>query len=435
MPVRKYIVFLLMMMFLPVAFGWLPQFSYFNLDKAGTGLENETGGQFDLTGNIPTVFPAFKIGAGGDYERDDEDHAIYNGSEAEFLAVRNIDLWYKPEAAAASGELVGFYDRSNPTNTRLTLFMEGSEPQTVRAQLRTNVTVIWDVQTTTTYPAGGDIHIILTWGTGGVSLHVNNTEEDTDASTAVMDFQVDTMTVGGGLVSQAFVDGVIDNVFISNERYTAANKTASWNGSNGRNLSAEVAPPTPFGLSNINVTTAINAGNQTIWDTDPGTACQIRRLLTAVFNTTENATCAIAVSDQNFTTMNNTDSTTQCPQVSSQSHSCTMPSSQVIAEGNDLVYIACNVDENATATFVGKVFNEYRLNGSIERPNGGPISNFDINLLFYNANTSKFTTTSNSTGFWEVFTDVSTPTNYSIMARELANVSLRPLVHAPVEAP
>jgi len=161
---------------------------------------------------------------------------------------------------------------------------------------------------------------------------------------------------GGGLFK---LQGILDEVGFWHIALNKENITNLYN--NGTACaypfsSCAVGPPdtTPpsIQVDSYNVTSAV--ANATIWRTS--------RLLdsivnintpTVTFTTNEVANCSIGRSNFNYTAMIADDSNTECGTNPATSHTCTLPSTKTLSQGNNDIYLSCQDgagNENVTST-------------------------------------------------------------------------------------
>ena len=104
---------------------------------------------------------------------------------------------------------------------------------------------------------------------------------------------------------------------------------------------ADTTAPT-ITTSTFNVTSALVLAQQGNWRTDTTNAVNLTDTTpTVVFSTGETSECAMGLSSQNFSAMIGGDGNTACGSGNATSHSCTLPSTQVLLSGADDLYVSC----------------------------------------------------------------------------------------------
>jgi len=278
--------------------------------------------------------------------------------ETEFSNQFTVSTWLQKTAVA-------------PATRRAIFEQDGGGSHTVALNILFNNTILCriggtagfsDVYSNVTMQNNTLTHIVCRWTQNGVhEIFINGKPAGLKtAQNAVFptipDFIIGEYS-GGGLFK---LQGILDELGFWDIALNNQNITNLYNNGSGcphpfNNCAGSPPPetdPPVVNQSTLNVTNALING--TIWRTSKDFDVIVAlNTPTVTFTTNENANCSIGISDLNYTAMTSADANTECGTNPTTSHTCTLPSTQALSQGNQNLYLSCQDalgNENVTSS-------------------------------------------------------------------------------------
>lgn len=371
--------------------------SFDDRDLSGNNPTDISGNDETLTNNGADISAVGILKESFDFEQSDNDYVntSYYLPNDDF----SVSFWAKLESNMNGGFFSTHDDTAGSDGTALVFYNNG-DYLFVRINGGNNAfstaTDLWG--------SSEWVHIVFTYDYSikNASVYLNGTYIESITTSNQPDNSVNKLQIGAKYIdgTDNRMDGLIDEFTVYEKLITQSEITELYNEGNGYN---------PFGVpiliddSTYNHTTAINSGNQTAWRTDNSEPSWTEDSTpTVLFDVDISANCSIGLSNLNYSDMVSADATTKCGTTDVTSHSCTVPSSQSISEGQQSIYVSCVGDDALeTATSTSGALNialSYSITTNVVGPNNEVVDDATVWIVRQSTNEVVYSSLVNATG-------------------------------------